>query len=211
MNKKLLAALRKMLGAVDIKDGKIVELDDEAFESLVETALKGTKLVDLTDGEYVAKEKFDKEVETRKAAETARDNALKEVDGDEGLKRQLETVTKERNDALEKLGSTTGELTRAQREKLVAEKLAHVPAKLRRVALLDAEALVTDEVSFDDALAKVIADDEDYAEPEASTETKTTVKVKTGEHVGGSGEIADDAKAAVDAVFADAAPEAGKD
>lgn len=207
MNEKLLERIRKLLG----------DRSDEFTDEQIDAAFKGSKFVDLTDGEYVSLEKFNAET-AKVTAANKRIGELEKATDDSELRKQLEDVTADRDRLQGEFNDASGKLTRAERQKLVDSKLAHVPEKLRRVALTDAEALVTDTVDFAAALDKVIADDEDYAAPEGDDDAENkggaggTAKVTTGGKVkSGSGE-SDEITAAVDAVFADTAEAAeGKD
>ena len=150
--------------------------------------LAGRKVVDLADGDYVGKEKFDAEVKKAKEAAKAAADELADLkaatDGDDGLRKQLDAAVaradlavKERDDALRERDGVTVRLTSAERAARVSEKVPD--RRFARLALLDAEALVTDEVDFDTALDKVLADNPDYA-PAPDEDGKTPIRVDTG-------------------------------
>ena len=145
--------------------------DEAPTREQFEEKVAGMKLVDLTGGEYVGKGKLDAAIKARREAEAAADEARKALEGDDGLKKEVERLTAElaaKDKAVEEATRTAqeavGKATRAERERMVRDKIAD--PKLARLALLDAEEMVSDEVDFDAALAKVIASDPDYsAEP----------------------------------------------
>ena len=150
--------------------------------------LAGRKVVDLADGDYVGKEKFDAEVKKAKEAAKAAADELADLkaatDGDDGLRKQLDAAVaradlavKERDDALRERDGVAKRLTSAERAARVSAKVPD--RRFARLALLDAEALVTDEVDFDTALDKVLADNPDYA-PAPDEDGKTPIRVDTG-------------------------------
>ena len=147
--------------------------------------LEGRKVIDLKEGGYVGQDKLDAEIKARKAAEAtatkATDDLTKLTDGDDSPAKQLDALTKRLEAAESAQVESAKALTRKTREAAVAEKLAHLSPKLRRVALQDAEAMLSeDDDDFDAALVKLIADDPDYAEPEEGDE-KPPVRVRTGD------------------------------
>lgn len=144
-------------------------------------AVKSMKLIDLNEGGYVAKEKFDSEVKKHKDAAKAAADELADLktatDGDDGLKKQVATLTEEKV-ALEKRASDAeGKAMRVERAQTVAKQITD--ARFARLALLDAESLVSDDMDFDAALAKVIEDNPDYIPSEDGGKPAATVK--TGE------------------------------
>lgn len=158
----------------------------------LEDKLAGKKLVDLSEGGYVAKEKFDAEVKKHKDAAATATKELTDLkaatDGDEGLKQQIATLTKERDDLAGKLDKAASDLTAAQRKALVDAKGAHLSDKLRRSLMQDAEALVADDLDFEAALAKAMTDDPDYAPPAKSDEDdKPATRMSLGDQIKGAG------------------------
>lgn len=134
-------------------------------------ATKGMKLADVSDGAYIPREKFNKRTDADGERITELEAKVKElessVDGDEALKKQVDSLKAELEAVSTKAGEyekaaedAKSQLTRKEREALAREKVSD--PKLARLALLDAEALVTDEMDFDTALDKVIAGDDDY-------------------------------------------------
>jgi hypothetical protein len=179
VDEKLIARIRKLLGD-----------DSDVTDAQIETAFKGTKFYDVNDGGYISQEKVDRLVATQKDRADKAEGELTDLkaatDGDDGLKKQVATLTEENGQLKTKLGETSGELTKAQRTALVNEKLSHLSPKLRRLAMQDAGELVTDSLDFAGALEKVVADDPDYADPDAGdddeedAEVIVTGKVSTG-------------------------------
>lgn len=170
---KVKARIRKLLGE-----------DSDVTDEQIETAFNGAKIHDLTEGGYISQEKADGrvEAEVKKAEKDRKELAdLKAAtDGDDGLKRQLTTITEERDQLKTKLGEASGELTKAQRTALVNEKLGHLTPKLRRLAMQDAGELVTDDLDFKAALEKIVADDPDYAAPATDDDDEEEPEVVTG-------------------------------
>lgn len=152
----------------------------------IEKATAGMKLVDVSEGGYIPREKFNERTARDKAAIEKLEadlDALKAAGtGDDALKSQvskleaeLKAKESELSEATQRADEATSKATRAEREKLVREKIAD--PKLSRLALLDAEAMTSDEVPFEDALAKVIAGDSDYqAEPVTKQESGKPTK-----------------------------------
>ncbi|MDZ4181146.1 MAG: hypothetical protein U1E29_18240 [Coriobacteriia bacterium] len=182
------------------------ENDSMTIEQM-ESATKGMKLVDLSDGGYVGKEKFDKEVERLKALVTDTQKELVDLkaasDGDDGLKKQLATLEAQleaetaRREAAEKQAeSAVSDKTGLERLTTVSGKVAD--ARFARFVRSEVEALVTDDVDFDTALDKWLADNPDYAPGEGK---EPPAKLTTG--VATKGAPAEDYKAAVDSVFDD--------
>lgn len=181
----------------------------------VSAAIKGMKLIDLSEGEYVAKEKFETADAKRKAVEADLKKLKDAGDGDEGLKSQIATLEREKAEAITRAEAAEKDLTTAstqvlaaQRADVVREKAGHLPAKMQRLLREDAEKLVTDEFDFAAAVDKVVADDEDYAAP--ADDGKPTKKVSTGGSTKARESDEDEATAAVDAVF-DTPKAAGED
>ena len=152
-------------------------------------AVAGLKLVDLSDGEYVAKEKFDKaeaDVKKHRDAATAATKALDDIKAanasDDSPAKQLEKLQADIESERKAREATEAKLLRKEREVVVASKVAS--AKLQRTLLMDAEALMDDDTDFDTALAKAIEADPDYAPKPEGSETQP-VRVKTGKVVDG--------------------------
>ena len=158
-------------------------------------ALKATKIVDLGDGGYVAQGKYDADVKKLKETATAATEELTTLkaatDGDDGLKTQLATLTKRLEDAEKAQAEAAAGLTLAERKAAVAKVITS--PKLQRLALQDAEALVTDDLDFADALAKVIADDPDYAPTEEGDDKETPpVRLRAGDAPKGKADAPDE-------------------
>lgn len=183
-------------------DWKAIFGDKESLSlSELEKALEGKKLVDLSEGGYVSKEKFDDEarkakkvLDEAKAAEaTARkelDELKRKTEGEDGLEGQLKKLADANAELAKRLDAADAAVLRANREKLVATKVSN--PKLAKLALIEAEALVSDDLDFAAALDKVIADDKEYTAPAAT--------VKTGDAPKGE-PLPDDLKSVVDSVF----------
>jgi len=142
-------------------DAESLSLED--FEAKV----AGKKIVDLSEGGYVAKEKFDAEVKKHKDAATAVTAELTDLkaatDGDDGLKKQVATLTEKLAAETQRAEEAVTKATRSERMEAVRGKASHLPPKLLRTLYDDALALVSDDVDFDTALSKAIESDPDYA------------------------------------------------
>ena len=130
-------------------------------------ATKALKWVDLADGGYVGKDKFDTETKRLKAladaAEKKAEEAAALVKPDESAEAKMAELTKELEAVNKRLADTDKKAVTLEREKLVA---AQVPnPKLAKLALFEAERMTSDDVTFEDALAKLIADDPEYTAP----------------------------------------------
>ena len=143
-------------------------LDKETYSKAeIVAELSAMKLADLSSGEYVAKAKLDKAIESRKAAEAEVETLKSNMEGDEGLKARIAALETELDTAKKNL--TDEHTSRLRVERVAkAEKLTGSD-KLARLAVLDAEALVTEDVDFDEALEKVLSSDPDYTKPEIVT------------------------------------------
>ena len=149
----------------ELFDGKALTYD----ELSAKVTEKKFKVVDVAAGQYVDKSKYDRlsgEHETAKtsAADFKKkyEEQVKALDGDDGLKKQIETLKGD----LEK--AQTGE--KAASEKLTARERLDVAMgkvggdkKLARLLVLDASEKLSDKVDFDAAIDAVIkADPETY-------------------------------------------------
>lgn len=139
-------------------------LTREQFEEKV----KGFKLVDLTDGEYVGKGKLDAALKAKAEAVKAAEEARKQLDGDDGLKAEVARLTTELaakdksiEEATKSAEEAKAESNRATRERAVLKR--GIDPKVSDFVLYKAEQLVSDEVEFDTALDKFLADNPDYA------------------------------------------------
>jgi hypothetical protein len=131
-------------------------------------AATGLKLYALADGGYVKEEKFQTEADKLKKANDELKALREATDGDEGLKRQVATLTEQLTTANTALTDTGSRLTAAERTALVADKAAYLAPKMRRMLIEDAKALTSETVDFSTALDKVLAEDADYAAPAPS-------------------------------------------
>jgi hypothetical protein len=166
---------------MDLKE--LFGTDPLTFEQFEEKT-KGLKLVDLNEGGYISKEKYTADVKKHKDNAdklTADLNDLKNAtDGDDGLKNQVASLTKERDDAVKERDTLAAKFERDARVAKAKEKVSS--EKLARLAVLDAENLVGDDMDFDAALDKVIADDPDYS---GKDEKKPVGKFSTGKETKG--------------------------
>lgn len=152
--------------------------DKEALtQAELEAALKGTKLVDLSTGEYVAKEKFDKEAQKAKEAAKALSDLEAATKGDGGLEAKVAQLTTALEQTNARLDTSEAARVRLEREKVVGAKVAS--PKLAKLALIEAEGMVDDDTDFDTALAKVL-EDPDYA-PADEQEAKPPAIMRTGD------------------------------
>lgn len=163
------------------------EKDSFSIED-IEAATKSLKLVDLSEGGYVAKEKFDKleaASKQRLGDLTAKVDELEKVaKPDEGVTGQIEEMRKANAALVTRLDASEGKALSLEREKVVAAKVPHSP-KLARLAQIEAERLVDDETDFDTALAKVL-EDPDYAPPADDKGTPPSARVKSGDQTKGA-------------------------
>jgi len=156
--------------------------DKEALtQAELEAALKGTKLVDLSTGEYVAKEKFDRAEAKAKEAAKALTELEAATKGDDGLEAQVAKLTASLGDTNARLEAEAAQRVRLEREKLVGAKVAS--PKLAKLALIEAEGMVDDNTDFDTALAKVL-EDPDYATDEQAA--TPPVIMRSGDPANGS-------------------------
>jgi hypothetical protein len=165
----------------------------------VAAKLEPLKLADLSTGEYVHKDKLDKAIEARKAAQAELETMKSQLDGDEGLKTQVELLTKKLDEAEHKAANAYSELTRTQRIAMAEARTGS--DKLARLAVMDAEAIVSDDMDFEEALEKVLTSDPDYTAH--ANPAPPTTKVTTGNETQGSAAVSKE-QAAVNS-FAEAA------
>jgi hypothetical protein len=158
--------------------------DSLTLDELVK-ATASMKLVDLNEGLYVGKDKFEASEAKAKKAKDAADAATAELadvkkaaEGDGGteaqikaLNERLETESKARQDA-------ESRATRKEREATVSKFVAS--PKLQRTLLDDAIALMDDGTDFDAAVAKAIAADPDYAPKVEDDEASKPVRLGMG-------------------------------
>jgi hypothetical protein len=100
------------------------------------------------------------------------------LDGDEGLKTQVDILSKKLEDAEHKAASAYSELTRTQRIALAEARTGN--DKLARLAVMDAETMVNDDMDFEEALEKVLSSDPDYTAHTTPTERVSTGTETTG-------------------------------
>jgi len=131
------------------------------FEKAV--ASKGIKLADVSGGEYVSKEKYDAQVAVAKDWKTKHKTLSDSVDGDEGYKTKLEQLEKERDDFKGKYETLEGEKTTLERTSKLG-KLG-VGEKYSKFALSEINGMVNDNVDFDTASKKWIADNSQFVTP----------------------------------------------
>lgn len=154
--------------------------------------LSKMKLADLSSGEFVAKDKLDKAIEKRKAAEATLADYQAKMDGDEGLKSRVEALTAELEASKSEAQKASSALTRQQRIEQAMKRTGD--PKLAKLAVLEAESLVSDDTDFDDALSQVIESDPSYIR------TEQAATVSTGrEIVGKAPSAADPLRALLDA------------
>lgn len=145
----------------------------------VVSKLAEMKLADLSAGEYVAKDKLDKAIEKRKAAEEQLATYQAQMDGDEGLKSRVAALQAELEATKSEAQKASSALTRQQRIEQAMKRTGD--PKLAKLAVLEAEGLLTDDTDFDDALSQVIESDPSYIKtPEAPPAQVTTGKETTG-------------------------------
>lgn len=154
--------------------------DGESYTAEEVIGKLGTlKLANLSEGEYVHKDKLDKALERAKTAEAELTATKGQLDGDEGLKQQVELLTAKLTAAEAEAEGAKTTLTRRERTEAA---LKHTKdAKLAKLLVIEAEALVDDSTDFDEAMAKVIESDPTYVKDDAPpTTTVTTGKETSG-------------------------------
>lgn len=144
--------------AIDLK--AIFGEAESMTQAELEAALDGKKLIDLNDGEYVKKEKLTAEVKKREGAETELQTLKAAATGDENAVAQIKTLTEQLEAANAKAEAAGTKLTRAERLAMVQAKVKN--PKLAKVALLEAEEKVTDDIDFDTALEALLKSDPEY-------------------------------------------------
>ncbi|MDR2426486.1 MAG: hypothetical protein LBD46_04830 [Endomicrobium sp.] len=146
------------------------KLGEELFNQ-VKSKLEGTgiKLVDLSTGEYVSKDKHTRIIAEHDEAIKKKDgeiaNLQSSVAGDEKLKKRI-------NDLEGDVASYQSKITRFEHEKTVSGK--GIQSKYMDAAISQAEKLVSKDTPFDKAVDSVL---ETY--PEWKTETKVTPEKKS--------------------------------
>lgn len=179
-------------------DWKAIFGDNESMTvEQLESATSGMKLADLATGEYVAKGKLDDAIKAKKAIETELADLKAATDGDDGLRKQVEALTAKLELAESKVTEATSKLT--SRERLDAARAKITDPKLAKLAVIEAESLMDDDTSFEDALTKVIESDPDYAPKTA--EPPAPAKVGTGEPAKGAAATTDPLIAAIERGF----------
>ena len=177
-------------------------------------ATAGAKFIDLEDGEYISKVKFTKaetDAKEAKAAATAAKAELEtvraEIDGEDGTAGKFKVLEQRLEETEKARAAAETRATRKEREALVAEKVTS--PKLRRLLLMDAEALLDDDTDFETALVAAIEADVDYApaEPADDDDDVAPVLIKTGSHTGGKPPKEDKLIAAINKGFGTAATE----
>lgn len=155
-------------------DAESLTLDE--FEAKV----AGKKLVDLTEGEYVSKEKFDKAEKAKKDAIAELTDLKAATDGDDGLKRQLDTANNQLAEAVKRAEAAEGKAAKAERMEAIRTKAPHLSAKLARTLYDDALALMSDDTDFAEAIEKAIEADADYAPASDDGGKQPPVRMKSG-------------------------------
>ena len=138
----------------------------------IEKATAGMKVVDISGGGYIPREKYNARVQKleaeRDTLKAERDELKAAGDGDEGLKRQiaqLEADLAKKDAAIAEASKSAeeakAEANRASRERAVLKR--GIDPKVADFVLYKAEQMVSDEVEFDTALDKYLADNPEYA------------------------------------------------
>ena len=138
----------------------------------IEKATAGKKFVDISGGGYIPRDKYNERVkkleDERDALATERDDLKAAGDGDEGLKKQiakLETELAKKDASIAEASKSAeeakAEANRATRERSVLKR--GIDPKVSDFVLYKAEQMVSDEVEFDTALDKFLADNPEYS------------------------------------------------
>jgi hypothetical protein len=155
---------------------------------------KGLKLADLSGGQYVQKDKHARAIsekeETIKAKEAELEQLRNNAAGDEQVKKQVNSLTKE-------LEETKTELGRFKNEKAVLA--VGIKAKYVNAAMWEAGRLVDKETSFEKAVEKVAKEYPEWKE-EANPKPKQNSSFPLN-GTGGNGGGEEGIKEAANAVF----------
>lgn len=151
----------------------------EDFEKAV--GEKGLKLANLTEGKYVDKDKYLKAENDFKALKKTYDDLASAIDGDTGLKKQIETLKNEKADFESKYTSLNSELTNYKRGQAVLK--AGVKADMSEYVSYEVGRMVNDNMDFDTALKGFLAKNPQYKAVESAP------KVRTSAPTGGDGGV----------------------
>lgn len=151
----------------------------------LEAAISDAKLVDLNDGEYVKKEKLTAEITKRQGIEAELTTLKESATGDDNLKQQISTLTAELEAAKADATDKGAKLTRAERLAMVQAKVKN--PKLAKVALLEAEERISDDMDFEGALDALLKADPEYtADASTDADNQTAGRTSTGKPGGGA-------------------------
>lgn len=155
---------------------------------------KGVKLADLSGGQYVQKDKYARAISEKEEAIKTKDAELEELrnnlGGNEQLKKQVNSLTKE-------LEETKSELGRFKNEKTVLGM--GIKAKYVNAAMSEAARLADKETSFEKAVEKVAKEYPERKE-EATPKPKQNSSFPLN-GAGGNGGVEERIKEAANAVF----------
>ena len=172
---------------MDLDWAKLFDGKEHLTPDEFKAALKATdwKLVDLNEGEYVGKGKFEDAAKAHKKALKAitdeRDKLSKQVEESESddseLAKQVKELTKGLETASKDIKAADAKALKLEREKSVSAKVTD--KNFARLAYMDASALVNDDTDFEAALAKVLEDNPDYL-PGEDGDDEPAPKIRTG-------------------------------
>lgn len=162
--------------------------------------LKGYTVFENAKGEYLPKAKYDEARTVAKDAQKELVELKATLEGDDAPAKRIEALEAKLALAQKELEGARGEVSKRDRLDIALGKVGG-DKKLARLLVLDAEALMSDDVDFDEAVGKAIEADPDYA-PKADDGDKTVVKVGTGPAAKSGVAGADALTAAIDGVFA---------
>ncbi len=154
------------------------------YDDFVKVATeKGFNIADLSKGGYVGVEKHNTEVGKFKTQfETIKkqyDEQVKALDGDDGLKKQIEKLTGEKSDFEGKFNQTTSELSKLKNTQSVMK--AGVVSDMADFVTYEVGKMTNDTLDFDTALKGYLSKN-----PQFKSENK--VKVKTTPNLEGKNE-----------------------
>jgi hypothetical protein len=144
---------------------------------------KGLNIADLSSGAYVGKDKFQAEVSKAKGEFTdlkkKYDELAGAVDGDAGLKKQLETIKTEKEEFEGKFNKTNGELTHYKNSQVVLK--AGVLPEMSEFVTYEAQKLTNETIDFDTALKGYIAKNPQFKTTEGKTKVRTAPAMGGGD------------------------------
>ena len=136
---------------------------------------KGLNLADLSTGKYVSVDKFNAEVVKHKKQYEELAGA---IDGDSGLKKQIETLKSEKSDFETKYKTTSSELNSLKNaQKIVA---SGVSGDMAGFVNFEVSKLVNDSLDFDTALKGYLTNNPQFLSKQEKVKVRTSPKADGG-------------------------------